>query len=132
MVDALSATPIFAKCAICRSSEPGKNKVGPSLFAVVGGKAASLAGYDYFDAMQQGGWVWDAETLDRVRRCRQPRWRSPASRMPRSRSDRLSRDASNSRPAWPRAVAGSWSVLPMLLSIAGGRGLSRSQRRFAT
>jgi hypothetical protein len=30
------------------------------------------------------------------------------------------------------AVAGSWSVLPMLLSIAAGRGSSRPPRRFAT
>ncbi len=52
------------------------------------------------------------------------------------RSDRLSGDAEMAalcdRDCEGGAMAGSWSVLPMLLSITGERGSSRSQRRFAT
>ena len=32
----------FKKCALCHTTEPGKNKIGPSLFGVVGRKSATL------------------------------------------------------------------------------------------
>ena len=51
------------KCAICHSPVQGTNKIGPSLYGVVGRKAGSLAGYSYSDAMKNANRTWDATTL---------------------------------------------------------------------
>jgi len=52
------------KCVICHTAEPGKNKIGPSLFGVVGRKAASVANFSYSDAMKKFDHVWDDATLE--------------------------------------------------------------------
>ena len=54
----------FKKCALCHTTEPGKNKIGPSLFGVVGRKAGSLDNFSYSEAMKHFDHTWDAETLD--------------------------------------------------------------------
>src|SRR6516162_10125287 len=55
----------FKKCALCHTDEAGKNKIGPSLFGVVGRKSASVENYNYSEAMKQFDHTWDAETLDK-------------------------------------------------------------------
>src|SRR5216684_1746323 len=52
------------QCVICHAAEPGKNKIGPSLFGVVGRKAASEANFSYSDAMKKFDHVWDDATLE--------------------------------------------------------------------
>jgi cytochrome c len=54
----------FKKCALCHTAEPGKNKIGPSLFGVVGRKPGSVDNFSYSEAMKNFDHTWDAETLD--------------------------------------------------------------------
>lgn len=57
---------VFAdNCAVCHSPDAGTNKLGPSLFGVVGRKAGSVADYTYAPAMKNAGLTWDAATLDK-------------------------------------------------------------------
>lgn len=64
--DATAGKEIFKECMACHTVEAGKNKVGPSLFAVVGRKAASIDGFRYSKPMQEkgsAGYVWTPENL---------------------------------------------------------------------
>jgi cytochrome c len=60
---AAGQTLFQAKCSICHSPNKGENKVGPSLYGVVGRKAGS-SDYAYSDAMKNANRVWSAQTLD--------------------------------------------------------------------
>jgi cytochrome c len=62
--DVAAGKTIFEKCALCHTAEPGKNKVGPSLFGIVGRHSASLKSYDYSDAMKNFNHVWTPQTLN--------------------------------------------------------------------
>lgn len=62
--DAAAGAVVFKKCAICHSPDEGVNKVGPSLHGVVGRKSASIANFNYSDAMKAANKTWDAATLD--------------------------------------------------------------------
>lgn len=64
----VAAQPAGAKvfgdqCADCHSTEPYKNKRGPSLAGVVGRKAATAPNYNYSDAMKATGFVWTPQRL---------------------------------------------------------------------
>ncbi|HEY1505116.1 MAG TPA: c-type cytochrome [Stellaceae bacterium] len=52
-------------CAICHSTEPGVDKLGPSLAGVVGRPSASLKEYSYSDGMQKAGVTWTKLVLDK-------------------------------------------------------------------
>ena len=61
-----SGETIFKRtCFICHSTEAGQNKVGPSLFGVVGRPSGQEAGFNYSDAMQSAHLTWDEATLDK-------------------------------------------------------------------
>jgi cytochrome c len=72
---ALAATPALAAdsgetifkrtCFICHSAAAGQNKVGPSLFGVVGRPSGEEAGFNYSEAMQSAHLTWDEATLDK-------------------------------------------------------------------
>lgn len=52
-------------CAVCHSTDPGTNKLGPSLAGVVGRKSASLQDFSYSPAMTKLNVTWDKATLDK-------------------------------------------------------------------
>ena len=51
------------QCAECHSIKAGKNRKGPSLFAVMGRRAGTADGFNYSDAMKSSGIVWTATTV---------------------------------------------------------------------
>ncbi len=53
-----------SNCKVCHSAEAGQNKIGPSLFGVVGRKAGTAASYTYSDAMKNSGLTWTPGQLD--------------------------------------------------------------------
>jgi len=63
--DAKIGADLFAEhCSECHSLKEGKNKKGPSLFAGVGRKAATVADFAYSEPLKASGIVWTAEALD--------------------------------------------------------------------
>lgn len=63
--DAKNGQLVFMdNCAVCHSNGKGEpNKIGPNLFAVVGRKSATAAGYMYSMAMMNANLTWDMGTL---------------------------------------------------------------------
>jgi cytochrome c len=55
---------VAKKCMACHSIEAGVNKVGPSLFGVVGRHSGSIDGFDYSPAMKSFDKVWDEALLN--------------------------------------------------------------------
>lgn len=53
------------QCGICHDVAPAKNRIGPSLFGIVGRKAGSEAGFTYSDGNKNSGLTWDEATLDK-------------------------------------------------------------------
>ena len=54
----------FKKCGLCHTTEAGKNKIGPSLFGIVGRKSATVENFNYSEAMKKFDHTWDEATLD--------------------------------------------------------------------
>ena len=54
----------FNKCMACHSPKAGENKIGPSLFGIVGRPSHSVAGFNYSDPMKNYTVTWDPPTLD--------------------------------------------------------------------
>tara|TARA_B100000959_G_C14711398_1_gene513084 strand:- start:117 stop:641 length:525 start_codon:yes stop_codon:yes gene_type:complete len=56
---------VFSKCAACHSiAEGGGNKIGPSLWGVLGRKVGSLPDYKYSKAMTAYGKSWSFEEMN--------------------------------------------------------------------
>ncbi len=56
----------YKRCKSCHSLEEGENRVGPSLFGIIGRQAGTAEGYDYSDSYVtagEQGLVWDQESL---------------------------------------------------------------------
>jgi cytochrome c len=52
-------------CSVCHEVAAGRNRVGPSLFGLVGRKTASVPDFHYSDGNKAAGLTWDEATLDR-------------------------------------------------------------------
>ena len=61
--DAAAGKQIFVKCSLCHYPEQGKNKIGPSLWGVVGRPSGSIANFNYSSAMKAYNHVWTPENL---------------------------------------------------------------------
>lgn len=63
--DAAAGEKVFNKCRACHTVEEGKNRIGPSLYNIVGRTPASVEGFRYSQGMQDfaAGNVWDDATL---------------------------------------------------------------------
>ncbi len=61
--DAVKGKRVFAKCMSCHTTAEGQNRLGPSLYGVVGKPAGSVEGFKYSPAMSGSGVVWDDAAL---------------------------------------------------------------------
>jgi cytochrome c len=52
-------------CRTCHTLKQGENRLGPTLYRIVGRKAGVLPNYGYSSAMKSGDLIWDKSTLDR-------------------------------------------------------------------
>jgi cytochrome c len=52
-------------CRECHSFVKDDNRLGPSLYGVVGRKAGMEPGYAYSESLKGSGVTWDAATLDK-------------------------------------------------------------------
>ena len=52
-------------CRECHSFLKNDNRLGPTLYGVVGRKAGTEPGYGYSDSMKGSGVTWDEATLDK-------------------------------------------------------------------
>lgn len=68
-----------SSCEICHSVQPGQNKIGPTLFGVVGRKTGSVPGYKYSVANEKADLTWDDATLEKYLQA--PRATIPGTKM---------------------------------------------------
>ncbi len=61
--DATKGEKTFAVCKTCHVAEKGVNRVGPSLWGVVGRQSGSIEGFKYSPANKNSGIVWTEEEL---------------------------------------------------------------------
>lgn len=61
--DAAKGEKVFGQCKTCHVAEKGVNRVGPSLFGLVGRTAGSIEGFKYSPANKNSGIVWSEEKL---------------------------------------------------------------------
>lgn len=54
---------VFTKCMSCHVVQEGQNRVGPSLYGIVGREAGSVDGFRYSDANADSGILWTEATL---------------------------------------------------------------------
>lgn len=61
--DVAAGEKVFALCRSCHVLDEGVNRVGPSLYNVVGRASGSVAGFSYSDANKNSGVTWSEDVL---------------------------------------------------------------------
>ncbi len=61
--DVAAGEKVFALCRSCHVLDEGVNRVGPSLYNVVGRASGSVAGFSYSDANKSSGVTWSEDVL---------------------------------------------------------------------
>jgi cytochrome c len=61
--DAAKGEAVFIQCKTCHVTDPGQNRIGPSLHQVVGRAAGTVAGFNYSPANKNSGITWSKEKL---------------------------------------------------------------------
>lgn len=61
--DAKAGEAVFIACKTCHVTTEGQNRIGPSLHAVVGRKAGTVANFTYSNANKNSGITWTPEKL---------------------------------------------------------------------
>jgi cytochrome c len=64
--DAAAGKQMFTTtCGVCHSTQPGVNRVGPSLAGIVGSPSGAVPGYSFSPALKAAKITWDEQTLDK-------------------------------------------------------------------
>jgi cytochrome c len=64
--DSTAGQTVFnSRCAMCHATQPGVNKIGPSLAGILGTKSGSIAGFNFSAAMKNADITWDDTNLDK-------------------------------------------------------------------
>jgi cytochrome c len=61
--DVKAGERVFALCRSCHVLEEGQNRVGPSLYNIVGRQSGSVPGFNYSDANKNSGVTWTTDVL---------------------------------------------------------------------
>ena len=61
--NAAAGRAVFAQCRACHATDPGVNRIGPTLAGVVGRQAGSVPGFAYSPANKNAGYAWTPEKL---------------------------------------------------------------------
>jgi cytochrome c len=61
--DAANGQKVFRQCQACHVVKDGVNRVGPSLYNIVGREAGKAEGFKYSKAMADSGIVWTEDQL---------------------------------------------------------------------
>lgn len=51
-------------CRECHAFDKGDNRIGPTLYGVVGRKAGTVPGFAYSESLQDSGITWNEKNLD--------------------------------------------------------------------
>jgi cytochrome c len=61
--DPVAGKKVFVKCMACHVVTQGQNRVGPSLYGIVGRPAGSIAGFNYSPANKNSGITWTEDVM---------------------------------------------------------------------
>lgn len=61
--DPVAGKRVFVKCLACHVVTEGQNRVGPSLYGIVGRSAGSIPGFAYSPANKNSGITWTEEIM---------------------------------------------------------------------
>lgn len=61
--DAAKGKKVFVRCMTCHTVQDGQNRVGPSLYGILGRPAGTVANFKYSKANKNSGIVWSEEIM---------------------------------------------------------------------